>query len=98
MTIEPHSPCANMTWDTDPDIVHQLDHMAESLDRSRNYIVNQALKEYLWRHAKKSERVNQGKAVADHIDLPDDDEIIRKIEDLIERKKGNKRDTYFLLA
>ena len=75
---------------TEPDIVHQLDHMAELLDRSRNYIVNQALKEYLWRHAKKSERNNPGQAVADHIDLPDHDAIIRKIEYLIERKKRGK--------
>ncbi|MBU2568544.1 MAG: ribbon-helix-helix domain-containing protein [Gammaproteobacteria bacterium] len=75
---------------TEPDIVHQLGHIAESLDRSRNYIVNQALKEYLWRHANKSERFNQGKVAADYIELPDDDEIIRKIEDLIERKKRGK--------
>ena len=33
-----------------PIIVHQLDHMADSLDRSRNYLVNQAIKEYLQTH------------------------------------------------
>jgi predicted transcriptional regulator len=27
---------------TDPDIVHQLDHMADSLDRSRNYTVGKS--------------------------------------------------------
>ena len=36
---------------TETDIVHQLDSMAESLDRSRNYLVNQAIKEYLEAHA-----------------------------------------------
>ena len=36
---------------TDPDIVDKLDHMADSLDRSRNYLVNQAIKEYLQTHA-----------------------------------------------
>jgi predicted transcriptional regulator len=29
------------------DIVDQLDSMAGALDRSRNYLVNQALREYL---------------------------------------------------
>ncbi|MDP2204514.1 MAG: ribbon-helix-helix domain-containing protein [Methylicorpusculum sp.] len=41
-------------------MVHQLDHMAESLDRSRNYIVNQALREYLKTHAWQLEKIAQG--------------------------------------
>jgi len=32
---------------TEPDIIHQLDSIAGILDRSRNYLVNQAIKEYL---------------------------------------------------
>jgi len=42
------------------ELVHQLDHLADSLDRSRNYLVNQALKEYLEHHAWQIEKITQG--------------------------------------
>jgi predicted transcriptional regulator len=68
------------------DIVHQLDHLADSLDRSRNYLVNQALKEYLEQHAWQIEKITQGIAAADRGELVDHDEVIKEMEDLIERK------------
>ncbi|WP_341326606.1 ribbon-helix-helix domain-containing protein [Methylotuvimicrobium sp. KM2] len=71
---------------TEPDIIHQLDQLAESLDRSRNYIVNQALREYLRRHADKIEKTDQNRSLDRLLQLSDE-EIIRKIEDVIERKK-----------
>lgn len=71
---------------TEPDIIHQLDHMAESLDRSRNYIVNQALKEYLQHHAWQIEKITQGMAAADRGEVVTHDEMMRELEDLIEEK------------
>ncbi|MEQ1530616.1 MAG: ribbon-helix-helix protein, CopG family, partial [Methylococcales bacterium] len=47
------------------DIVHKLDDLAGSLDRSRNYLVNQAIKEYLETHAWQVEKITQGIAAAD---------------------------------
>jgi predicted transcriptional regulator len=72
------------------DIVHQLDHLADSLDRSRNYLVNQALKEYLEQHAWQIEKITQGIAAADRGELVDHDEVIKEMEDLIERKTQGK--------
>ncbi len=71
---------------TDPDIVHQLDHMADSLDRSRNYLVNQAIKEYLQTHAWQIEKISQGITAADQGELIRHDEMMQEIEDLIEEK------------
>jgi predicted transcriptional regulator len=72
------------------ELVHQLDHLADSLDRSRNYLVNQALKEYLEHHAWQIEKITQGIAAADRGELVAHDEVMGEIEDLIASKaKGN---------
>ena len=47
------------------DIVHKLDSLAGSLDRSRNYLVNQAIKAYLQANAPACDKINQGIAAAD---------------------------------
>ncbi len=68
------------------DIVHQLDSMAGALDRSRNYLVNQALREYLKTHAWQVEKISQGIAAADRGELVDHDDVMREMEDLIDQK------------
>lgn len=68
------------------DIVHKLDDLAGSLDRSRNYLVNQAIKEYLETHAWQVEKITQGIAAADRGELIAHDDVMREMEDLIERK------------
>lgn len=67
-------------------IVHKLDDLAGSLDRSRNYLVNQAIKEYLEAHAWQVEKISQGIAAADRGELIAHDNVMREMEDLIERK------------
>jgi len=67
-------------------IVHKLDDLAGSLDRSRNYLVNQAIKEYLETHAWQVEKISQGIAAADRGELIAHDDVMREMEDLIERK------------
>jgi predicted transcriptional regulator len=71
-------------------LVHQLDQLAASLDRSRNYIVNQALKEYLAHHAWQIEKITQGIAAADQGKLVDHDEVLKEMDDLIKRKLQGK--------
>ena len=68
------------------DIVHQLDSMAGALDRSRNYLVNQALREYLKTHAWQIEKISQGIASADRGELVEHDDVMREMEELIEQK------------
>jgi predicted transcriptional regulator len=67
-------------------LVNQLDHLADTLDRSRNYLVNQALKEYLEQHAWQIEKISQGIAAADRNELVDHDIVMKEMEELIERK------------
>ena len=71
---------------TESDIVHQLDFLAGALDRSRNYLVNQALREYLKTHAWQVEKITQGIAAADRGELLEHDDVMREMEELIEKK------------
>lgn len=65
---------------TESDIVHQLDSMAGALDRSRNYLVNQALREYLKTHARQIEKISQGITAADRGEVIEHDEVIKEME------------------
>jgi predicted transcriptional regulator len=67
-------------------LVNQLDHLADTLDRSRNYLVNQALKEYLEQHAWQIEKISQGITAADRNELVGHDVVMKEMEDLIESK------------
>lgn len=71
-------------------LVNQLDHLASALDRSRNYLVNQALKEYLEQHAWQIEKIGQGIAAADRGELVDHDVVMKEMEELIESKVQGK--------
>jgi predicted transcriptional regulator len=71
---------------TESDIVKQLDYLAGSLDRSRNYLVNQALKEYLNAHAWQLEKIIQGIAVAERGELIDHDDVMQEMADIITSK------------
>ena len=46
------------------DMVHEIDALAAAMDRSRNYIVNQALRQYLDANAWQVERIRAGIAAA----------------------------------
>ena len=76
---------------TESDLVHQLDMMAGSLDRSRNYLVNRAIKEYLQAHAWQVEKITQGIEAADRGELVEHDQLMREIEDLIESKATSNK-------
>ena len=71
-------------------IVHQLDYIAGSLDRSRNYLVNQAIQEYLETHAWQVEKITQGIEAADRGELVEHDQVMQEMEALIEQKAKNK--------
>ncbi|MBL4743562.1 MAG: CopG family ribbon-helix-helix protein [Cycloclasticus sp.] len=70
--------------------VHKLDHIAGSLDRSRNYLVNQAINEYLESHAWQIEKITQGLEAADRGLLVGHDQVMQEIGVLIEQKNTNK--------
>jgi len=71
-------------------IVHQLDHIAGSLDRSRNYLVNQAIQEYLETHSWQIEKITQGIEAADRGELVEHDQVMQEMDALIKQKAKNK--------
>lgn len=76
---------------TETDIVQQLDCLSGALDRSRNYIVNQALKEYLQSHAWQIEKITQGIAAAERGELVDHDVVMREMAELIDQKAESQQ-------
>jgi len=71
------------------DIVHQLDSMAGALDRSRNYLVNQALREYLKTHARQIEKISQGITAADRGEVIEHDEVIKEMAAIAQPASGD---------
>jgi predicted transcriptional regulator len=55
---------APMTIRTAKETISEIDALATALDRSRNYIVNQALQQYLESNAWQIERIKAGLAAA----------------------------------
>jgi len=68
------------TLRAETDIVHKLDDLAGSLDRSRN-------DEYLETHARQVEKITQGIAAADRGELVAHDAVMCGMEDLMRNKK-----------
>ena len=62
---------------TDSDKVRQLDRLAEQQDRSRNYLVNQAINQFLELYAWQDERVREGIQAADHGQFASESEVER---------------------
>lgn len=50
---------------TDSSTVRKLDELAKQQDRSRNYIVNEAINQFLELHAWQEERIREGIEAAD---------------------------------
>lgn len=71
------------------DIVHQLDSMAGALDRSRNYLVNQALREYLKTHARQIGKISPGITAADRGEVIEHDEEIKGLEAIAQPASGD---------
>lgn len=55
---------APITIRTDKRTVNAIDALADAMDRSRNYIVNQAIEQYLHANAWQVERIKEGLADA----------------------------------
>lgn len=71
---------------TESEIVNRLDNLASRLDRSRNYLVNQAIKEYLDLHAWQIEKIQEGIEAADRGELIPHEDVMAEMDALIEEK------------
>ena len=63
---------------TDAEKVRKLDELARQMDRSRNYIVNQAIDQLLELHAWQDERVKEGIQAAEEGNFASNEQM-RKI-------------------
>lgn len=59
----------------DPEKQQRLDQLAQQLDRSRNYIVGQAIEEFLDAHAWQVEKIKAGLTAADRGEFATDAEM-----------------------
>ena len=59
----------------DPEKRKQLDAIAQQQDRSRNYVVNQAIEAYLDTHAWQVEHIRAGLAAAERGEFATDEEM-----------------------
>jgi predicted transcriptional regulator len=58
----------------------QLDQLAKSMDRSRNWVVNQAIEQYLDLQAWQVEAIQKGIDAADQGDLIPHNQVMSRIE------------------
>lgn len=63
----------------EPEKQKRLDELAESMDRSRNWLVNQALECYLDVQAWQIQQIRQGIEAADRGELATDEDINRVV-------------------
>ena len=75
---------SSITVRTDSDTLQRLDRLAAELDRSRNHLVNQALKAYLDEQAWQIEEIKQGIAELDRGDSVPHEEVMAEMDTLIQ--------------
>jgi predicted transcriptional regulator len=72
---------APITVRADKDTVSAIDALAGAMDRSRNYVVNQAIEEYLEAHAWQIERIKAGIQAAREGRVQPAEEVFKRIGD-----------------
>lgn len=70
----------------DGETVKQLDELASQMDRSRNYLVNQAIKEYLELHTWQLGKIEAGMAAADRGELVPHEQVFSELRASIEKR------------
>ncbi len=70
---------APITIRTDKQMVNAIDALAGAMDRSRNYVVNQAIQQYLDANAWQVERIKEGLADAKAGRIFPADEVLAEI-------------------
>ncbi len=73
------SPTEPITIRASKEAVSEIDALAASMDRSRNYVVNQAIQQYLDANAWQVERIKAGLADAERGDVIPAEELFAEI-------------------
>ena len=74
--MEPTEP---ITIRASKDVVSQIDTLAAGMDRSRNYVVNQAIQQYLAYHQVLNRKIEQGLSDAKEGRLTEADHVMKEI-------------------
>ncbi len=74
----------SITIRTEPEIVDKLSALAESMDRSRNWVIEDALKQYIEQQARYVEGVEQAKASLERGEGIAHEDLMAEMDDLIE--------------
>ena len=77
---------AAFTVRLDETVLRDLDRLAEKTDRSRNWLVSQAVQEYVSVNAWQLERIEEGIAAADRGDFASEAEVARVMAKFGSRK------------
>ena len=78
----------SITVRTDPETLERLDRLASALDRSRNYLVNQALRAYLDQQAWQIEEIKAGLAELDRGEGVPHEKAMADLEARLAEKAG----------
>jgi len=76
----------SITIQTEPAIVEQLSALAKSMDRSRNRVIEDALKQYLEQQARYVEGIEQAMASLERGEGIAHEELMAEMDALIEEK------------
>ena len=76
----------SITIRTKPEIVEQLSDLAKSMDRSRNWVIEDALAQYLEQQARYVEGIEQARASLKRGEGIDHEDLMAEMDDLIEEK------------
>jgi predicted transcriptional regulator len=76
----------SITIRTEPDIVEKLSALAKSMDRSRNWVIEDALKQYIEQQARYVEGIEQARASMERGEGIAHEDLMAEMDALIEEK------------
>jgi predicted transcriptional regulator len=79
-------PARSITIRTEPEVVEKLSALAKSMDRSRNWVIEDALKQYLEQQARYVEGVQQAMASLERGEGIAHEDLMAEMDALIEEK------------
>jgi predicted transcriptional regulator len=79
-----------ITVRTDPEIAAQIASLAEAMDRSRNWVIEEALKQYIETQSWQIDGIKQAQAAVARGETIPLDEVMRELDTLIEQKARDR--------
>ena len=77
---------STITVRTDPEVAAQIAFLAQAMDRSRNWVIEEALKQYIQTQSWQIEGIKQAQASLARGEGVPFDAVMEEIEELIEQK------------